>query len=260
MIDNHIHIGQFHEIYYDPVEIIQIVMEKCTDGLCFSSTTTCSEDTLYSEVETEITHTLAHIDWLPETARPFLWFIPAYAKQGVTVKKAMSNLPYKGIKLHPLAHQWDISDTMIKNLLIEIFEYAKQNKLPVLIHTGHSGVDAANTFSAFFGMYPEVNFILAHCRPLAEAVFLMRDYCNVYGDTAFLDERDLKQIIQEGLSYKVILGSDFPITNYFNNKFLLKKKELSLIEQYNNDFEQLQYYFYHYLLSQGGRICASSST
>ena len=29
MIDNHIHIGQFNEIYYNPIEIIEIVMEKC---------------------------------------------------------------------------------------------------------------------------------------------------------------------------------------------------------------------------------------
>jgi predicted TIM-barrel fold metal-dependent hydrolase len=240
MTDNHIHIGQFKEIYYDPVQIIQIVMEKCADGLCFSSTTTCKENVTYTEVENEIDCALAHIAWPPETVRPFLWYIPSFIEKGIDIEKAAKNLPYKGVKLHPLAHQWDLDDKKTVNVLHEIFNYAGENKLPVLIHTGHSGIDAAGVFSRFFPLYPNTKYILAHCRPLDEAVIFMNNYPNVYGDTAFLPEADLRKIVEKGLSNKMVLGSDFPISNYFRNNFSAGNKGmLSLEEQYANDFENL---------------------
>jgi len=218
-------------------------MEKCTEGLCFSSTTTCKDDVSYSEVEKEINNALAHIPWSPETVRPFLWYAPVFDGQGVDFERAVRNLPYKGIKLHPLAHHWDLDNKNLLDVLHKIFGYARENKLPILIHTGHSGIDAAGKFSGFFLKYPETEYILAHCRPLNEAISLIRTYPNVYGDTAFLPEADLQIIIEEGLSHKIMLGSDFPVTNYFRNKYTPENREtLSLGEQYADDFKQLQHY------------------
>jgi predicted TIM-barrel fold metal-dependent hydrolase len=243
MIDNHIHTGQFEETYYDPIEVIQIVMEFCTEGLCFSSTTTCKDDVSYSEVEDEISNALANIPWPPEIVRPFFWYVPAYAGQGVDFERAMKELPYKGIKLHPLAHSWDLDEKGDLDILHNIFCYAGENKLPILIHTGNSGIDAASTFNRFFPLYTETKIILAHCRPLEEAIFLIRTYPNVYGDTAFLPEVDLRKIVKTGLSHKLVLGSDFPITNYYNCKYPAENKEaMTLKDQYKYDFEQLKHF------------------
>ena len=241
MTDNHIHIGQFKEIYYDPVRVIQIVMEKCTEGLCFSSATSCNEGITYAEVENEIDRTLTHIAWPPEIVRPYFWYAPSFIEQGVDFEKAVKNLPYKGVKLHPLAHQWNLDDEKTVNVLHGIFGYAGDNKLPVLIHTGHSGIDDADVFSRFFPLYPETKFILAHCRPLYAAIILLCNYPNVFGDTAFLPEEDLGKIVEKELSNKMLLGSDFPVTNYFRNKFPAENEgTLSLEEQYAVDFERLR--------------------
>jgi len=239
MIDNHIHIGQFDNIYYNPVEVIQIVMEKCTEGLCFSSTTTCKDDVAYSEVENEIDNALANIR--PEIVRPFFWYAPVFIRQGVDFEKAMRDLPYKGIKLHPLSHSWDLNDKIHLDVLHKVFGYAEENKLPILIHTGNNGIDAADTFIRFFPLYPETKIILAHCRPLENTISVIRAYPNVYGDTAFLPEADLKKIIEEGLSHKMMLGSDFPITNYFSNQYPAENEGIvTLQEQYKRDFAQLE--------------------
>ena len=247
MIDNHIHIGQFNEVYYDPVEVIQIVMEKCIEGLCFSSTTTCMEDITYSRVENEITQTLAHIVWTYESVQPFLWYIPAFSEQGVSLKKAMNNLPYKVIKLHPLAHHWDLEEKKVTRLVNEIFEYAGHNKLPVLIHTGNNGIDAAGVFSVFFPKYQNTKFILAHCRPFTEAIHLIGSYPNVYGDTAFLSKSNFQKITKENVTKKIVLGSDFPITNYFDYKYRSRWHKIkSLKKQYDSDFEQLRYFYHFY--------------
>jgi predicted TIM-barrel fold metal-dependent hydrolase len=244
MEDNHIHIGQFNEVYYEPVEIIQIVMSRGIERLCFSSTTTCKEDVRYSEIEREISHLLAHISWSPEIVRPFFWYTPVFAGQGVYFEQAIRALPYKGIKLHPFAHQWDLDDNKILDILHKIFGYAGENRLPILIHTGHSGIDAAGLFKRFFPLYPETKFVLAHCRPIEEAIPLIRTYPNVYGDTAFLPETDIHKIIKENVSRKIMLGSDFPITNYFSNKYPSEKGRInSLADQYNSDFGQLQYFY-----------------
>jgi uncharacterized protein len=240
MIDNHIHIGQFNEIYYDPIEVIQIVMENCTEGLCFSSVTTCKDDVAYSEVENEIDNVLSHIHWSPEIVRPFFWYAPVFTGHGVDFEKAMRNLPYKGIKLHPFAHSWDLNDKIHLDILHKVFGYAEENKLPILIHTGNSGIDAADTFISFFPLYPETKIILAHCRPLENTISIIRVYPNVYGDTAFLPETDLRRIIKEGLSYKMMLGSDFPITNYYNRYSTEKERIMTLKEQYKRDFAQLE--------------------
>jgi predicted TIM-barrel fold metal-dependent hydrolase len=244
MIDNHIHIGQFNEVYYDPIEVIQIVMGAGMEGLCFSSTTSGKEGIKYSEIEREISHTLAHIRWSDEIARPFFWYVPDFATQGVTVEKAMRDLPYKGIKLHPLAHHWDLEDEGTAAVLHGLFEYAGHYKLPVLIHTGQNGVDAAGIFSRFFPQYPEVKFILAHCRPLEEAISLLKNQ-NVYGDTAFLPSADFVQITEQGLSKKMVLGSDFPITHYFSAKYPEKEGnggKISLAGKYSENFEKLEHF------------------
>jgi len=242
LFDSHIHIGQFEEIYYDPAEIIGIVMEKA-EGLCFSSTTTCKDGVSYSEIENEIDGALARIDWPPETVRPFFWYTPCFAEQGVPFEKAVKNLPYKGVKLHPLAHKWDLEDTKFIDMLHAIFDYAGKNSLPVLIHTGNNGVDAAGTFSRFFPLYPETKFILAHCRPLVEAISLLREHPNVYGDTAFMPAAEFIKIIKKDLSGKMIFGSDFPITNYFyNNNLARKRRAITLKEQYKRDYSLLMRY------------------
>jgi predicted TIM-barrel fold metal-dependent hydrolase len=240
MVDTHIHIGWFKETYYDPVGIINIVMGKC-ESLCFSSTTSCKTDVLYTEIEKEIANTLANIAWSSDIARPFLWYSPTFAGQGVTVEKAMRNLPYKGIKIHPLANRWDLSDAKTLAIAHDVFDYAGRYKLPVLIHTGQSGVDAPGTFSRFFSRYPETTCILAHCRPPEETIPLLRDYPNVYGDTAFLSEENMQKIKSENLSHKILSGSDFPITHYFSSKYG-NEQIVTLEEQYNQDFMRLGVY------------------
>jgi predicted TIM-barrel fold metal-dependent hydrolase len=74
----------------------------------------------------------------PLPLAPYLWYIPAYLDQGVTVETAMASLPYCGIKLHPLAHRWDFAHSRHADALHHLFGYAGQHGLPVLIHPGEA--------------------------------------------------------------------------------------------------------------------------
>jgi predicted TIM-barrel fold metal-dependent hydrolase len=108
----------------------------------------------------------------------------------------------------------------------------------VLIHTGEDGFERPAFFASFFSLYPEVQCILAHCRPAVDTVALFRAHGNVYGDTAFLSAEGHRQILAAGFGGRLIPGTDFPITHYFN-----RNSGFSLANQYREDLAQQVKYF-----------------
>jgi len=236
MTDAHIHIGQYEEIYYDGFEIVDIVMSFGMEALSFSSTTSCVCDVNYLEVEKEILELLSKASYSHEKIRPFLWYVPNYVKQGVGVQNAFAAVPYKGIKLHPYAHNWDFNNKEHREVLHSLFDYAVQKRLPILFHTGESGMDNADRFESFFCEYKEAQCILAHCRPLDTTIAMLKKYPNVFCDTAFVPEANIQRIITAGFEGKILFGSDFPITHYFHNKFSGEPKN-TLKEQYAKDLK-----------------------
>jgi len=238
MTDNHIHIGQFEEVYYPAVEVFEAVFSSgLVDRLVFSSTTSCIDSVKYSKVETEIDSALAFYG--QEKTVPLFWFTPGYIDQGVNIETAMSSLPYHGFKLHPFAQRWNFENKEHYSSIRTIFDYAAQCALPVLIHTGESERDNSARFEPFFSAYPAVRFILAHCRPLDTAIAVIRKYSNAYGDTAFVSAENIKRLSDAGLGSKLLLGTDFPITHYFKVKRLGKDApgEFTLGEQYREDIK-----------------------
>jgi predicted TIM-barrel fold metal-dependent hydrolase len=233
MTDSHIHIGQFYEKYYKPLEIMKIIRNAGVSDIVYSSTTSGKGNVKYSEVEKEIELVAAR--YSPERFQPYLWYVPEYENQGVTVAKALNSFPYKGIKIHPRANDWDMTVPYIIGVLLDIFELANDFKLPILIHTGVDLIDEANKFKPFFDKYHNAKITLAHCRPLEQTLGLLEKYPNVYCDTAFVPQETLQNIVAQGFANKVLLGSDFPITQYYN-------QDVTLEAQYASDIKVLERY------------------
>ena len=237
MTDNHIHIGQYREIYYDPLEIIDIAMSSGITGVAFSSTSSCIKNIKYSEVEKEIQQLLSQTSYSSDTIKPYLWYVPDYIHQDVTLESAFSEVPYKGIKIHPYAQIWDFDNKQHGDALHSLFDFAGQNNIPVLIHTGHSGVDSANRFESFIKSYRQTQCILAHCRPLDTIIKMLQNHSNVYCDTAFVEKADVRQLVDLGFRERIVFGSDFPITHYFKTYYprSVEASRLSLKDQYAED-------------------------
>ena len=53
MTDNHIHVGQFEDVYYNPIEVTDVVMSAGMDGMSFSSISSCIDAIKYSDIEKE---------------------------------------------------------------------------------------------------------------------------------------------------------------------------------------------------------------
>lgn len=240
MNDTHVHIGQFEDVYYDPLEVTDIVMSAGIKSMSFSSTSSCIGDIRYTVIEREILELLSCVSYSDEIIKPFCWFIPDYITQNISVERAFASVPYKGIKIHPYIQHWDFNDSSHMDTLHSLFDYSARNDVPVLIHTGHSGVDNAKMFEYFISEYKSAKCILAHCRPLDSTIEMLRKYYNVYCDTAFVPSIDIQQIISCGFSDRILLGSDFPITHFFKIKYPNSKDDpdVTMKDQYSEDIAE----------------------
>lgn len=114
--------------------------------------------------------------------------------------------------MHWEAHkEWANNKKLVKQAL----EVARQLQVPVLLHTGNFETCHAGLFEEFIARYPDLTFVLAHGRPIDEAIDLLDRFSNVYIDTAFMPEQDLKLIAESGYDIRILFGTDAPINEVF---------------------------------------------
>ena len=240
--DHHIHIGQFNEIYYDAQEVFAVIEavrgQTGISRVFFSSTSSCRDDVELRLVEEEIAYALANTP-RPLVAEPYLWFVPRYAEQGISVQSAVRAFDYCGIKLHPYAQKWNESNTAHSAALHQIFRWASDNAKPILIHCGSQPCDAPARFLPFFREYPAARVILAHSNPVRETSELVNARKNIFCDTACVSRKSLRKLVSLVHDRtKILFGSDFPITHYWNTH--LFEKTWTLAEEYAHDCVTLE--------------------
>ncbi|MBO4386938.1 MAG: amidohydrolase family protein [Treponema sp.] len=237
MTDHHIHIGQFNEIYYDALELFELIestQEKTgVTQIRYSSTSSCRDDAELRLVEEEIAYAQSY-ESEKLIAKPYLWFIPRYAEQGISVKNATSAFDYCGIKLHPAGQKWDEENEVHVKSLHQIFAWADDNAKSILIHCGSQKCDLPARFEKFFAEYTNARVVLAHSNPVMETALMVNRYKNVFCDTACIERKDLKKLLTLiNDNSKILFGSDFPVTHYFSTH--LFRKKYSMEEEYVKD-------------------------
>ncbi len=237
MIDYHLHIGQFNNSYYDSYEIFELI-EKTSEKtniteVRYASTSSCRDDAELKELEEEIGYAQQFNSKILKTY-PYLWYIPKFAEQKINVKSAAEAFDYCGIKLHPLAQQWDDSNELHKNALHQIFQWANDNQKTILIHCGTQICDLPTRFENYFSEYNKAKIILAHSNPMNETAKMVNKYDNVFCDISCMNENQIKLLKNQVIvKSKILFGSDFPITYYFSTQ--LFNKHISLENQYFKD-------------------------
>ena len=207
LIDSHIHVGQYFDRYFSPQQISYLMKTVGVDYYAVSSTTMCEEN--YPKVLDEL-HELIALD--NEKVLPVMWITPEGLK-GNIAWFLESDIQWRCIKIHPYLHQesW-VADSDNCN---EVVDIARELKIPLLIHTGNESCCQAKKYEHLILKNHDVVFILAHGRPIDEAICLAQKYSNVYVDSAFLPILDMQQIISSGLSHKLLWGTDMCIPAHF---------------------------------------------
>lgn len=159
----------------------------------------------------------------PEKLIGFLSLDPTQDGWQNELKEGHRTLGLRGIKLMPMYAGFHPND----DRLDELWRYASDHRLPVLLHTGTTFISQApleytlpRHLDAVATRFPQARIIMAHLgHPYeGECVAVIRKHPNVYADISALHYRPFQfyhslMLVQEyGVWDKLLFGSDYPFT------------------------------------------------
>ncbi len=213
--DCHVHFGQYNQIYYQPSWVIKALHKNGVRRAWVSSTTACIEPRSFDEaqylsrhIDEEVKEALAQASKLKMSLVPLYWAVP----ERYCDPNKVDGFLYSGFKIHPKVGEW--GGIGGEKLFFGVCTRASQRHYPILIHTGVDAVDSPARFEKYFADFPDVMFVLAHCRNIGEVIRLFKKYKNLLGDTAFCPIEGYKEICRAGFESRMLWGTDFPITHW----------------------------------------------
>ena len=225
MIDNHVHIGWYSDGYHCPLDVWKAELDAGIDDIVVSSTSTCAE--LYKLVVREMR---ALIKIGGPQIHPLLWVTPRMMKTWGIRYMLHSKIRWQGIKMHWGAHrEWFYNDKLVQDVL----KLARTNRLPILLHTGGAKECDAIVFKRLCNENDDITFVLAHGRPIDQAIEVLKSCSNSYVDTAFMPADHVKELADAGYSNRILFGTDAPIN-------LLYNREVSATDYIRNCLKELQ--------------------
>ena len=165
----------------------------------------------------------AYVRRHPDVLIGFLSVDPTQPGWEDELRRGHQELGLKGIKLLSMYAGFRPDDPSLDPL----WQYATDNRLPVLLHTGTTFIRQAplectlpRHLDAVAIRFPDVKIILAHLgHPYEwECIAVIRKHSNVYADVSALHYRPFQlyhalMLVQEyGVWHKLLFGSDYPFT------------------------------------------------
>ena len=227
LCDAHIHVGQFYDIYTSPADLSVFLKEIGIDAIAVSSTTTCEEN--YNKVEKEIKSLIRAFG---KVTIPILWVTPALLNNEAKLISILNHVDWRCIKVHPqlCPYEWSTDG----HNFMKAVELCKELMTPLLIHTGVVRNCHPLQLKPLFNKHSEQTFIMAHGRPIEEAISVMRDCPNTYVDTAFMPIPHVVKLIRLGFSNRILWGSDYPIIKFYD-------PNINSCSYYNNLIDELKH-------------------
>lgn len=207
LIDTHIHVGQFYDLYHSPAEIARLADDVGIDYLAVSSTTMCEEN--YEKVVREIEEL---ITLLGERVLPTMWITP-FGLEGSIAWFLESDIKWRCLKVHPFLHQKDWNP--VGSQFAEVIDIARELKLPLMIHTGVDECCRSSKYIHLTSSNPDITFILAHGRPHDDALQMLKFCNNTYVDSAFMDIDEMVDFVNCGFANRLLWGTDMMIPSRF---------------------------------------------
>lgn len=207
LIDSHVHVGQFYNHYFAPSVIHDLMEQMHVWYYAVSSTSVCEEN--YTKVLDELREL---IDVDGDRVLPVMWITPL-GLQGNIAWCLESEIKWRMLKIHPLLNsdEWQSKPELFK----EVCDIAREMGLPILIHTGDYKCCQCFAFKDIIAENPDLNFILAHGRPLQQAISIAEKYSNVFIDSAFMPVKQMVEFIRKSSYAKLLWGTDMCIPKHF---------------------------------------------
>jgi predicted TIM-barrel fold metal-dependent hydrolase len=119
----------------------------------------------------------------------------------------------KGIKLHPRAENFQLSDLAVE----QVFALAHEQRLPVLIHAGRGIPTLGRDATHLAQRYPDARIVLAH-GAICDLNWLWREidrYPNLFIDTSWWNPTDLAALVSLVPPSHLLYATDLPYFSPF---------------------------------------------
>ena len=209
IFDFHVHIGQYFDDYYTPPRILRTLRLAGITHFAYSSTSTVVTDDPDFLLEERIAmHELSE-----GRAKPILWVTHDMLKRSPNLSLYMNDAGGKicGLKIHGVSERWLPKGRELQR----VFNIAQERGLFVKLHTGEFENCETGMYRGICMKFPNVRAVLAHGRPILQAIDMLR-YCpNTFVDTSFMPHSHFQQLIiaarQNGFTDRILFGTDTPI-------------------------------------------------
>ena len=172
-------------------------------------------------------------------AHAFLWLTGRFydADQGL---KALDSGIWEGVKLHERETPWVEERPKDFERILCILE---ERSLPIQVHAGEDEGCRPGDLVPFFQRHPRLRADISHCRPLADAIRVLKECPWLFADTSFMPPEKYAALMAAGVADRVMFGTDFPthVVCYEG-----KAEEL-----YRNDLEGAREYGYSEAVMSG---------
>lgn len=204
--DSHIHVGQFRDLYSSPEEVFEFLDKIAVSRMAVSSIGTCGGDP-----EVPIREVSKIVELGMERIVPVLWLNPEWIESDALSRLLDCGIAWKCIKVHGYFSRWEDRPELLQRTI----DLAKKMNMPFLFHTGGRPESDAGSYLEVIRRNQDVRFILAHSRPVDQAIEVMKACPNAWADTAFTPVEDVAEMIKCGFSDRILWGTDYPLHNVF---------------------------------------------
>ena len=209
LFDFHVHMGQYFDDYYTPPRILRTLRLAGITHFAYSSTSTVVTDDPDFLLEERVA-----MQKLSEgRAKPILWVTHDMLKRSPDLSLYMNDTGGKicGMKIHGVSEKWLPNGRELQR----VFKIAQERGLFVKLHTGERENCEAGMYRKICAKYPDVQVVLAHGRPLMQAIKVLRECPNTFVDISFMPLCQFQQLMdaarQSCFTDRILFGTDTPI-------------------------------------------------
>ncbi|MDP4120073.1 MAG: TatD family hydrolase [Bacillota bacterium] len=217
LIDMHTHIGKMIGFDMPEEQLLQSMNKYGVDFSLVSNTEAAEADHQQNDIPIDMQYsqikanekTIEFVRNNPSKIGAMLWCKiknETPDKEFISLISENRDVIY-GLKFHPF-HSATTFDDPKTEAFIKI---AQEFRLPILIHTASDTCSAPICVYNMAKKYPDVNFVMGHMglgTDNEEAMKLIIQLPNLFGDTCWVEPKKTLKLIQMGYEDKIMFGTD----------------------------------------------------